>query len=96
MKVYGATNPNKFSVEIMPNKNGWCLCRFYENARQTDNGWEYDEYHLEQFGVKQSLETDISNNYDVYLSAAKAAEAPTEAQRLRADIDFIMIMEGLI
>lgn len=98
MKVHGSFNPGKFSVETMPNKPGWCLCRFYENAHeyQTDefSGWEYDEYHLELYGAKQSLETDIPNNFDVYFSAAKATEAPTETERLRADTDFLLIMGG--
>lgn len=88
MKVHGATNPGKFSVENIPNKQSWCLCRFYENAHEyrgeQTSGWEYDEYHLELYGVKQSLETDIANNYDVYFAAAKATERPSDADRLSA------------
>lgn len=102
MRVRGSVDPGKFSVEAIPNKPGWCLCRLYENAREysvetdegTDTGWEYDEYHLRQKGLKESLETDIEGNYDVFLTAAKAAEAPTEVERLRADTDFLLIMGG--
>lgn len=103
MRVKGGSNPGKFSVEEIPNKPGWCLCRFYENAREytvetengTETGWEYDEYHLQQEGAKASLEKDIAGNYDVYLAAAKATEAPSETERLRADVDFIAVMTGV-
>lgn len=98
MKVHGSTKPGKFTVETIPNKLGWCLCRFYENARADEDtsGWEYDEYHLRQEGAKTSLETDIANNYDVYLAAAKATEAPTEFEKMRADVDFMLAMGGWV
>lgn len=99
MKVHGSQKPEPFSIEPVPNKPGWFLCRFTENAREYSDeeftGWEYDEYRLEQTGLKESLARDIPGNYDVFLAAAKAAEAPTEADRLRADVDFLLIMEGL-
>ena len=61
MRVRGDNNPGTFSVEAMPNKPGWCLVRFYENAQEyteeldetTITGWEYDEYHLEQPTISQ-------------------------------------------
>lgn len=92
MKVQGSVNPGKFSVNTMPNKSGWCMCRFYENIHETDEGYEYDEYHLEQEGAKSSLEIDIKNNYDVYFAAAKETEAPSEIEKLRADVDFALAM----
>lgn len=96
MRVHGGTRPSKFSVETMPNKQGWCLCRFYENAREyvydDTSGWEYDEYHLQQEGAKESLETDIANNYDVYLAAAKATEAPSVLDRLEAQALYTALM----
>lgn len=84
MKVHGSANPGVFSVDEIPNKPGWCLCRFYENAHETNCGWKYDEYHLELYGAKSSLDVDIANNYDVYFLAAKASERPSEAERLSA------------
>lgn len=96
MKVHGAINPGKFSVNTMPNKPGWCMCRFYDNVREYHDeeftGYEYDEYHLEQYGAKSSLEIDIENNFDVYFAAAKATEAPSELEVLRADVDFALAM----
>ena len=96
MKVYGSTNPGKFSVNTMPNKPGWCMCRFYDNVRECNTkefaGYEYNEYHLEQQGAQSSLETDIENNYYVYFEAAKATEAPSELEVLRADVDFALAM----
>ena len=54
MRVRGDNNPGTISIEAIPNKPGWCLVRFYENAQEyteqldetTITGWEYDEYHL--------------------------------------------------
>lgn len=96
MKVQGSEYPAPFSINPIPNKPGWFLCRFTENPRETEDGWEYDEYHLEQRGLKESIESNIMGNYDVFLSAAKATEAPSETDQLRADVDFLLIMEGLV
>lgn len=96
IKVQGSKVPGRFSVETMPNKKGWCLCRFYENIHEYQDdefsGYEYDEYHIEQYGAKSSLEIDIENNFDVYFAAAKATEAPSELEVLRADVDFALAM----
>ena len=61
MRVRGDNNPGTISIEAIPNKPGWCLVRFYENAQEyteqldetTITGWEYDEYHLEQPTISQ-------------------------------------------
>lgn len=101
MKAKGSQRPTGFTVDDIPNKPGWRLCRFYENVSEhstesgADTWWEYDEYHLEIHGARSSIETDVKNNYAMYLAAAKATEAPTETEKLRADLDFVMVMEGL-
>ena len=85
MRVRGDNNPGTFSVEAMPNKPGWCLVRFYENAQEyteqldetTITGWEYDEYHLEQPTISQE---DIEGNLEVYLRAAKENEVTPESR----------------
>jgi aldehyde:ferredoxin oxidoreductase len=85
MRVRGDNNPGTFSVEAMPNKPGWCLVRFYENAQEyteeldetTITGWEYDEYHLEQPAISQE---DIEGNLEVYLRAAKENEVTPESR----------------
>lgn len=72
MRVRGDNNPGTISIEAIPNKPGWCLVRFYENAQEyteqldetTITGWEYDEYHLEQPTISQE---DIEGNLEVYL-----------------------------
>lgn len=83
MRVRGDVQPsNAFTLEEQPKKPGYCLVRFFENAREfseeqgelTVSGWEYDEYHLE-LADTGSLEEDILNNYDTLLEQAKAAEA---------------------
>ena len=69
MRVRGDNNPGTFSIEAIPNKPGWCLVRFYENAQEypeqldetTITGWEYDEYHLEQPTISQE---DIEGNLE--------------------------------
>lgn len=86
MRVRGDVQPsNAFTVEEQPKKPGFCLVRFFENAREfseeqgelTVSGWEYDEYHLE-LADTGSLEEDVLNNYDALLEQAKAAEAEAE------------------
>ncbi len=86
MRVRGDVQPsNAFTLEEQPKKPGFCLVRFFENAKEfsekkeglTVSGWEYDEYHLE-LADTGSLDEDVLNNYDALLEQAKAAEAENE------------------
>ena len=86
MRVRGDVQPsNAFTLEAQPKKPGFCLVRFFENAKEfsekkeglTVSGWEYDEYHLE-LADTGSLDEDVLNNYDALLEQAKAAEAENE------------------
>ena len=85
MRVRGDNNPGTISIEAIPNKPGWCLVRFYENAQEyseqleelTITGREYDEFHLEQPTISQE---DIEGNLEGYLRAAKEAEVTPESR----------------
>ena len=83
MRVRGDLPPsNAFSLEAQPNKPGFVLARFYENAAPfedkmdglTISGYEYDEYHLE-LADTGDLQSDILNNYDYYFGVAKSQDA---------------------
>lgn len=83
MKVRGDYAPsNAFSMEEQPNKPGYVLVRFYENAvpfeekqgELTVSGYEYDEYHLELV-YYDNLAEDILSSFDSYFAQAKLAEA---------------------
>lgn len=87
MRVRGDLAPSgAFTLEPQPNRPGFVLVRFYENAveyqetrdDQTTSGWAYDEYRLELRDTG-SLEADIAENYEVYLNEAKAAEVTPES-----------------
>ena len=98
MRVRGDVQPsNAFTLEEQPKKPGFCLVRFFENAKEfsekkeglTVSGWEYDEYHLE-LADTGSLDEDVLNNYDALLEQAKAAEAENEdggSEGLEARVD---------
>lgn len=82
MRVRGDLPPSAaFTLEEQPNKPGYCLVRFYENAEPftetkdglTTTGYQYDEYHMEMEDTGD-LETDVANNYDTLLAQAKAME----------------------
>ena len=76
MRVRGDVLPSgSFTLEEQPNKPGFCLVRFFENAEPftetkdglTVSGYQYDEYHLEMEDTGD-LETDVSNNYETLLA----------------------------
>lgn len=120
MRVRGSFSPSSaFSIEQQPNAPGMVLVRFYENAteytqeadsvmgREAETGWVYDEYTLELMGTA-TLESDIENQYDMYLQQAKLQEImrqsydpvqnrlqQEQAEQARADIDFIAAMTGV-
>lgn len=97
-----------FVEDFMRQKSdGTCAIRFYDNVRQVsvsgENGeqerteWEYDEYILTQ-KYRDKLADDIVANYSAWRSTAKQIELyrqPVDYIAMRADIDFIMAVEGL-
>lgn len=83
MRVRGDLPPSgAFTLEEQPNKPGFVLARFYENAEPfeeakdglTTKGYQYDEYHLE-LEARPGLEADIEGQYAAYLNEAKLKEA---------------------
>ena len=95
MIVRGDKNPGMFSIEKQPKHSGYCLVRFYENATpyETEDytGWQYDEYHLEM-ADRADLQEYVRNHYNELLQEAKGG--PSEMERLRADLDYIMLLGG--
>lgn len=94
MRVRGDLPPsNAFTLEEQPNKPGFFLVRFFENAAPftenrdglTISGYEYDEYHLE-LADTGDLQSDVLNNYDALLAQAKAEEAGMEPGDLEARV----------
>lgn len=106
MKVRSGSQPVA-SFLIEAKDNGLCEIRFYDNVQQVtvtgETGeterteWEYDEY-LMSFPYRNKLADDIAANYAAWLNTAKQEELyrqPADYVAMRADIDFIMAMEGL-
>lgn len=95
MKVHGDNNPGTFSFGKQPKRPGYVLIRFYENASPVESdtytGWEYDEYHLE-LADRPDLQEYVQNHYNELLQEAKGG--PSEVERLRADLDYILLMGG--
>jgi hypothetical protein len=93
--VYGDNKPTTFTVEKQPKRPGYCLVRFYENAEphkaEGYTGWQYDEYHLE-LADRPDLQGYVQNHYNELLQEAKGG--PSEMERLRADLDYILLMGG--
>ena len=79
MKVNGSINPPRFTLETNPRRPNLRLTRFHENAIETENGWEYDEYCLE-FPTSDTLEAEIKAHYGEYLKRAMEAEGASEAE----------------
>lgn len=95
MRVRGDVLPSgSFTLEEQPNKPGFCLVRFYENAEPftetkdglTVSGYQYDEYHLEMKDTGD-LETDVSNNYETLLAQAKALEGDSSPASLEERVN---------
>lgn len=95
MKVHGDNKPATFTVEKQPKHPGYCLVRFYENAEPYESeyytGWQYDEYRLEM-GYRPDLTEYVQNHYNELLQEAKGG--PSEMERLRADLDYVILMGG--
>ena len=86
MRVRGDVNPGVCRVEKLPSREGFGLARLFENAVETGDGWEYDEYQL-TLPWYDGLPGDVAANPAAYLSAARAAEEERDpVPRLRARI----------
>ena len=89
MKVKGDVNPGTLRVEPQPDKPGYVLARFFENAAQyTEDemtGWTYDEYQLE-LPDRPGLADEIEAYPAPYLAAAKAQE-PQDDSALAGRVD---------
>lgn len=90
MRVRGDFAPSAaFTLEQQPDRPGYVLARFFENAReyketredQTTTGWEYDEYHL-LLADSGGLDADIEAGYVSYLAQAKWSERDTDPDSL--------------
>lgn len=82
MKVRGDIQPAaSFSLAPIPNRPGYVLARFYENAKlytdtrdgETVSGYEYDEYRMTLLQTA-TLEAEIEAQYSMYLEQAKLNE----------------------
>ncbi len=87
MKVHGDVKPTSlFTIEKMPKNKGFCLVRFFENAKAIDNGWEYNEYHLEIRDI-ENLADYVENNYSKLFEQAKANEPVDEIADLKDEVE---------
>lgn len=87
MKVHGDNKPaSLFTIEKMPKHKGFCLVRFFNNAKEADNGWQYDEYHLELEDTGD-LATYVESNYNGLFEQAKAMEPIDEVADLKEEIE---------
>lgn len=95
MTVHGDSKPATYTIEKQPKHPGYYLVRFYENVEpyETENyvGWQYDEYYLEM-PERPDLRVYIQHHYNELLQEAKGG--PSEVERLRADLDYIMLLGG--
>ena len=83
MKVKGDVNPGTLRVEPQPDRPGYVLVRFFENAEAyTENettGWKYDEYQL-QLLDRPGLEDEIEASPAPYREQAKRSDAELREQ----------------
>lgn len=95
----GNTQPQAFEVV---NRDGTAHIIFRENiheisAPEPDSTmYEWEEYRLER-AWRNMLQTDILNNKAAWLSAAKAMDEkrnPPDISQMRADIDYLQIMQS--
>ena len=97
MRVTGQNNVSSFSVERIGSE---AEIRFYANVEEftDENGltlYRYDEYIIRR-PWRDKLADDIAANYDVWYRTAVAeeeAKTPVDAHQLRADVDFLQIMQ---
>ena len=89
MKVTSSISPLSFTFEVNPRRPKKVLVRFHLNAKQTDTGWEYDEYKLELDNTG-SVEEEVENNYNDYLVIAMTQENASAEEILQAKKKFAL------
>lgn len=86
MKVKGSIFPPAYAIGEQPNMPGCVWIRLTENAVQTANGYEYDEYQLIESDTS-GLRGDVAENMATWLELAKATELPVgNSWMIRAEI----------
>ena len=83
MKVTSSVSPLAFTLETNPRRPNFRLTRFHENAIETENGWEYDEYCLEML-ASDTLEADVETHYDEYLRRAMESAGASASEFAQA------------
>lgn len=91
MKTYSYKKPPSFFFHTQTRAPSLTMVRFCDNPIETGTGWEYDEYHLE-IADRPDLQEYVQNHYNELLQEAKGG--PSEVERLRADLDYILLMGG--
>ncbi len=99
MKATG-TMPTTGAFTVIE-RDGVAIITFYANASLVtkEDGvsteWQWDEYTIKR-EWRDGLYSDIEANYDSWLAVAKAEEearTPVDEWQLRADVDFLQIMQ---
>lgn len=91
MKAYSNQKPPAYFFHTQPRNPSITLVRFCDNPTETESGWQYDEYHLEM-ADRPDLKEYVQNHYNELLQEAKGG--PSEMERLRADLDYVLLMGG--
>lgn len=91
MKVHGNNKPSSlFTIEKQPKHKGFCLVRFFENAKRIDETtWEYNEYHLELRDT-DNLAAEIESDYKELFEQAKASEPVDEVANIKEEVKLLM------
>lgn len=109
MKGKSVKKPDeRVTLETIPSKPGYVSATLIDNIEPCSwtakdgviNGYSYDEYQyvITQYSDLESMKADIEANFTAFFNAAKAeaiVNNPPNIEQLRADVDFIMAMEGL-
>lgn len=99
MKATG-TMPTTGAFTVIE-RDGVAIITFYANASLVtkEDGvsteWQWDEYTIRR-EWRDGLYSDIEANYDSWLAVAKIEEearTPVDEWQLRADVDFLQIMQ---
>ena len=88
MRVKGEVAPDSnFTTEAIPKKRGTVLVRFFDNIIPTENGFEWDEYHLEMPSYPM-LRTDIKANFNAFFRQAQLLDD----EKSNSDTDLLLEM----